>query len=1162
MTTTTTTTLASTTTTTEVVTTTTTINPDAFITEWVHTTGNFTLPLRTGYTYNMMVDWGDGSALSEVTAFNDVDATHAYTAGTYQITITGTCGAFYMNNNSTNRGKLRKILQWGNMGFTGAGLQSAFHGCSNLNTLPEGRITGTSSIDAMFQTFRGCSSLVSIPPELFYDLTSLASAGFSNTFNGCTNIESIPSGLFDKNTLVSANGFVNTFYNCAKIAEIPAGLFDKNTALTTNAFNSTFYGTKVTEIPSGLFNNNPLVSGDTVFLSTFALCSLLTSIPSGLFDYNTNVTGFVSTFSLCTSLTDIPSNLFDIHVNAGFTNTFQGCSSLENVPNYLFRYNRISSNPSFSGTFQNCTKLKLNPYLFFSEEDKDTRFASATYIAFTNCFSRASFSGEKGIAPSLWNCTFGVAPIITGCFGGAGNNSSSVLNYCAIPETWGSNASACGILTELIVFDINSISKQLRIQISEESIPAGGTLTCYLSGTEDGIESPENIVLNSKAEDYFYEATLPVQEGMFYILVVYENGVDREDLTYSAFHYSVLQVATTIINIVAPNYTNTTNPDLPYLHGTIYYNEYFYGSARGAWNGLDVGGNLIKLKTDNYTDKTIIKFYQNKNGSTGVLGYLEQIVHCLGYLWCQSSGHIIRINPATLDYMVFTAISEASYGQPIGTDGIYLYVSTNVATHKINTSLLLGEFVDYGYTGDSMVPLPVGSVLGSCTVIQRHPSINAYVHSVQIDSRYVYLAVTTSSNFNGYDADLDIYIYHFQKIDKATMITVGDIVIPKSTDDMVQDTQYVYLAPEYSNTELDLYGAAWGLYAIRKTDLYIKYLKALHSDFNTVNEANRAAYGVQYFGQYILVQLVNSKKSIVIRTDEVDQWGAGFPVGGATEKIYTFQINGTPMSSPSNELVSDSSGVFHANTWEPNTIVYKFTETELEFNACPNVESYLIEHLVNSTTLGGFVLDTGGSAITETGFYYGKDPIAVAAVNNSGGTTTTTTLGGGEPVTQIISADTELSFSATLSLSPGLYFFKAYATNEVGECYGATVPFIVGNTVILDKDNDDAIVSLESVNSGHAVRCCKPAPGIADGVTGTVTDVHGNSYATIVINEIEWMAEDLIVTRYADTSIIPNLVDSLAWSADETGALSAYNNNWENSCIDGVQDAVTTTTTT
>jgi hypothetical protein len=52
-----------------------------------------------------------------------------------------------------------------------------------------------------------------------------------------------------------------------------------------------------------------------------------------------------------------------------------------------------------------------------------------------NCFDRDIYSGIQGTAPNLWACTFG-SVTSTSCFGGAGNNVTSLSNYADIPTGW------------------------------------------------------------------------------------------------------------------------------------------------------------------------------------------------------------------------------------------------------------------------------------------------------------------------------------------------------------------------------------------------------------------------------------------------------------------------------------------------------------------------------------------------------------------------------------------------------------------------------------------------------------------------------------------------------------------------------------------------------
>jgi hypothetical protein len=252
---------------------------DEFISEWNMPTGNFTLPLITGFTYNFTVDWGDGSALSTVTAYNDTDATHAYTAGTYQIKIKGQFPHFRINN-GTVKTYLTKIIQWGNVGFTS--FLYTFYGCSNLAVLPNSPITG-------------CNAVITI----------------AQAFQGCTGLTTIPTGFFDN--LVNAKDFTATFYLCTGISSIPTGLLDN--CISAEVFTSMFRQTGLTSIPSGLLDNCPNVTTMSyMFYNSTSLTGssrLLWLNPSGSGiytltspNYDSGVPDGLDCYRSCTGLSD------------------------------------------------------------------------------------------------------------------------------------------------------------------------------------------------------------------------------------------------------------------------------------------------------------------------------------------------------------------------------------------------------------------------------------------------------------------------------------------------------------------------------------------------------------------------------------------------------------------------------------------------------------------------------------------------------------------------------------------------------------------------------------------------------------------------------------------------------------------------------------------
>lgn len=62
-------------------------------------------------------------------------------------------------------------------------------------------------------------------------------------------------------------------------------------------------------------------------------------------------------------------------------------------------------------------------------------------------------------------------------------------------------------------------------------------------------------------------------------------------------------------------------------------------------------------------------------------------------------------------------------------------------------------------------------------------------------------------------------------------------------------------------------------------------------------------------------------------------------------------------------------------------------------------------------------------------------------------------------------------------------------------------------------------------------------------VPGTgVTDVDGNSYETVLINNQEWMAENLKTAHYSNGDSIPNIVSNLDWVNSTNGAWCYYEN--------------------
>jgi surface protein len=184
-----------------------------FVTTW-RTTGideDITLPLVSTSTYNMLVDWGDGSS-DTITVWNQAERVHTYAvAGDYDVAITGQCEAWYSLGVGQATTQIVELKSWGGLTFSKLGLGSAFRDCVNMvysatdaPVLPE----AGSEINA---TFRGCTSIVSM------DLSSWDTLNVTNLFQaffGCSSLTSLNTTGWDTSGVTSMD---STFRNCTLI---------------------------------------------------------------------------------------------------------------------------------------------------------------------------------------------------------------------------------------------------------------------------------------------------------------------------------------------------------------------------------------------------------------------------------------------------------------------------------------------------------------------------------------------------------------------------------------------------------------------------------------------------------------------------------------------------------------------------------------------------------------------------------------------------------------------------------------------------------------------------------------------------------------------------------------------------------------------------------
>lgn len=176
-----------------------------FVSVWRITGPNesISLPLRSGFNYNMFVDWGDGQ-VSHITSFDDPESEHAYTdAGDYRVSITGLAEAWYFNF-AGDRNKIIEVIDLGNLGWTN--LESAFMGCSNLETFAGGN---TSEVTTMRSMFSGANKLNSMDLSSF-DTSNVVD--MNSMFFNVEVLENLDLTSFDVENVTDMANMFNSMY--------------------------------------------------------------------------------------------------------------------------------------------------------------------------------------------------------------------------------------------------------------------------------------------------------------------------------------------------------------------------------------------------------------------------------------------------------------------------------------------------------------------------------------------------------------------------------------------------------------------------------------------------------------------------------------------------------------------------------------------------------------------------------------------------------------------------------------------------------------------------------------------------------------------------------------------------------------------------------------
>ena len=101
------------------------------------------------------------------------------------------------------------------------------------------------------------------------------------------------------------------------------------------------------------------------------------------------------------------------------------------------------------------------------------------------------------------------------------------------------------------------------------------------------------------------------------------------------------------------------------------------------------------------------------------------------------------------------------------------------------------------------------------------------------------------------------------------------------------------------------------------------------------------------------------------------------------------------------------------------------------------------------------------------------------------------------------------------------------------------------NYIVLTYDSAEEFLDITgNPIAGYSVRLIKDSTSLLDGETSTMTDYDGNVYDTICIGTQEWIVQNWKCTHLNDGTSIPEVTDNTTWAGLSTGALCAYNNDW------------------
>ena len=327
----------------------------SMITEWTIPSANTTikLPVQShgGNSLNITVDWGDGSAVQTVTTNFP---THIYTtAGTYDITVSGTCPAWgYMGSgrvsttlNSdyyTYTQYLTKVKQFGELNAQYYG----FSQCTNLTSVKGATTNSTSNVTTMANMFYSCQRLKEL------DLTNFDTSKVTdmNHMLFKAGVQEIDLSSFNTSGVTNMSAM---FGQCGFLTKVNLSSF--NTSKVTNMTEMFIDCSALTNLDLSKFKTSKV----TYMNEMFSNCTSLKSLKVSALNFNTvNVINMRRMFYNCSSLTEIPVAKFNTSNVTNFDEMFARCSSLKTLNLSNFVVSNYFEGDDSNSMLNGCTSLR------------------------------------------------------------------------------------------------------------------------------------------------------------------------------------------------------------------------------------------------------------------------------------------------------------------------------------------------------------------------------------------------------------------------------------------------------------------------------------------------------------------------------------------------------------------------------------------------------------------------------------------------------------------------------------------------------------------------------------------------------------------------------------------------------------------------------------